>query len=100
MNVQYMEEKMSQCMGFLDQYGIGYDKTIVRDGYIKNELMSFRLDGDLDDIDIAFMSTGVVAIREIDDCDESRDVIMEQGSAQLIADFIKDLKAGYACSYL
>lgn len=68
--------------------------------YAEGELMSFRLAGQLSSFDVAFMNTGVVSLREIDDNDESRDVVLEQGSSELIADFINDLKKGKVCSHL
>jgi hypothetical protein len=100
MDVDYIKKKLVACQAHLQLRGIEYEPPLRDVDGADDALFSFQLGGSLEMFDIAFLDTGMTALRQVDPDDESRMILFEQAIPEFIVDIVSDLKAGYSCSHI
>lgn len=100
MEVAYINKKLAACQAHLALRGIEFDAPLRDVDGAEDALFSFQLCGRLEMFDIAFLDTGMTALRQVDPDDESRMILFEQAIPEFIVDIVSDLKEGYSCSHI
>jgi hypothetical protein len=100
MEISYINKKLAACQVHLILRGIEYEPPLRDVDGAEDALFSFQLSGSLGMFDIAFLESGMTALRQVDPDDESRMILFEQAIPEFIVDIVSDLKAGYSCSHI